>query len=378
MTIQCAVPFVTSFSRAAGGFRNCCMTDPAVVSRPDEDWKDWWRGPALAEFRKKLTQDSLPLDCQGCQLQESLHGHSFRTAVNQTVDLDHLDCDYPRNWNVTFGNICNLACWTCNENSSSVIESHKKHLQLLPQNFVSPRDTFHRIWQDLQEHIKDSYQYHDTIGLTILGGEPLYNDTVLEFLHSLIQLGLAARTRLEFHTNATQCNRRVQDILSQGHWKHVSIFLSLDAAGPKAEWLRYGCKWNRIEHNIPMFRSLCDYLQVQCTVSVLNIGDLVDLKKFCDSHDLPLITHVLSHPAFMSLASWDKDPADLVSLQALTDAGFAHYFAEIGRLALPGTKDRLANYVHSFDSIRSPLAQFDTHLARILDHSYGVDHSNSS
>ena len=366
MTIQCAVPFVTGFNRAAGGFRNCCMTDPPVESQPNQTWQDWWNGQQLSDFRQRLTKDTLPDDCRACQLQETLHHSSFRTAVNQTVDLHRLEPQHPRNWNVIFGNVCNLACWTCNENGSSVIESHKRRLNILPKTFESPQARFDRSWPDLETNIMASYDHHDTVGLTILGGEPLYNVTVLGFLESLIQRDLAKRTRLEFHTNATQINPRVEKVMSKGQWQYVSIFLSLDAVGPKAEWLRYGCQWSKIEHNIPVFRSLCDHIEVQCTVSILNVRDLPSLKTFCAGYDLPLVTHALARPEYMCLANWDQDPASLVSVDDLAAAGFSHYFAEIGQRSSPGTRDQLVDYIRGYDAIRSPLVDHDPVLANIL------------
>jgi len=326
----------------------------------------WWTSDALAAFRQKMEEPSLPSDCRMCEIQEKSHGRSMRTDVNEQIDLQRLDAVYPSRWNVIFGNACNLACWTCSEHASSVIEAHKKKLGVIPVSHISTSDIFLQQWLSLRDTILMSYKHHAVITITILGGEPLYNKAVIDFLQHLVTNNLSTRTKLQFHTNATKMTRNIQQVLASGLWKYVCIFLSLDAVGVKAEWLRYGCNWLDIVSNIPDIRALADYCEVHCALSVLNIGDLPDLQHFCEQQDLPLKIYPISKPQFMSLEHWDGAVSDLVSTSMLTDHRYKSYLDLVGRTKNTSSKKLLRDYIKQFDTIRKPLRNFDSNIANIL------------
>lgn len=361
----CAIPFIEAFTNDRGGYRNCCDTDPQLHSQPGETLVQWWQGQPMQDFRNKFGE-SLPADCHRCELQERVQGRSFRTAVNKTVDIDNLTVTWPSRWNIIFGNICNLACWTCSEYASSVIEQHKRTIDILPDNFVNPQDQFEQNWPALKESIFSSYDHHEEVTLTILGGEPLYNPLVLGFLAELIKLGYARRTKLEFHTNATKYTAKVDRLLAKGNWQYVCAFLSLDAVGDKAEWLRYGSKWNDIVDNVAKFKQSADYVEVQCILSILNIGDLPALAKFCSIQDIPLKLMTLADPKFMSLSAWPGCAEHIADRSALAKLGFEQYYDLIGTSADSRSIAQLRNYIQQFDSIRTPLRSVDSNLANSI------------
>ena len=365
---KCAVPFIEGFTKSTGpaNYRNCCSTNPQIVSKKGQNFSDWWQSKELNNFRKSLQKNVLPKACNSCALQEKIHGSSFRTAVNKTVNLNNINSTWPSRWNVSFGNICNLACWMCNEYSSSVIQNHKNKLGLLQKDFEDPEIKFRNVWKTLENDILKSYDIHETVTLTILGGEPLYNKQVLSFLEKLIKLNFAKRTKLEFHTNATQCDKKIKKILQTNKWKYICMFLSIDAIGKKAEWLRYGTKWKKLEKNIPHLKSMSDYLEVQCTVSILNISDLPDLKNFCKKLGIMLKVSALYQPWYLRIHHWDQNPDKLVDKNILTKNGYNDLYNLIGTESRAGCIDALKKYIQKFDSIRKPLRQFDRVLAKKL------------
>jgi sulfatase maturation enzyme AslB (radical SAM superfamily) len=367
MNVQCAVPFVELFTSSTGGFRNCCAAAPQITSKPDQSVMQWWTSDELNGFRQKMLATSLPKDCHGCEIQEKSQGSSMRTATNKEVDWNRYDSRYPSRWNVIFGNICNLACWTCSENSSSLIEAHKKKIGMLSASWPSTQDAFLRHWPSLKDTILTSYQHHDVIAITILGGEPLYNKTVIDFLQYLVENNLSTRTRLEFHTNATKMSSTIRQILTSGTWNYVCIFLSLDAIGKKAEWLRYGCDWSQIVGNIAALRASADYCEVHCALSVLNVGDLPKLQEFCEQQRLPLRVNLISKPGFMSLEHWDGAVSDLVPAAMISDGNYKHYIDLIGLDSHEGSKKLLRDHIKRFDTVRKPLKDFDSRLSGVLD-----------
>ena len=185
----------------------------------------------------------------------------------------------------------------------------------------------------------------------------------MNFLDELIELGYAARTKLEFHTNGTKYTAKVDRLLTKGNWKYVCAFLSLDAVGAKAEWLRYGSKWDDIVDNVAKFKKSADYVEVQCILSVLNIADLPALDEFCSQHNIPLKLMTLAEPRYMSLTSWPGDPAAVAERVQLTASGFDQYYDIIGTEPDPDAVKKLREYIQQFDAIRTPLRDADAGLA---------------
>ena len=354
----CVVPFAEAFSGYHSLFRNCCATDPQIYSLPSQSFSDWQKDPRLIAFRESMHTGQWSSECRNCRIQEEQSGSSFRTVVNDATKIDENFGVWPSRWNLIFGNVCNLGCWICDEYSSSVIAQHKKTINILPLGFVDPNETFKLRWQTLQQDVLKSYDYHDIVTLTLLGGEPLYNKTVANFLTQLKDLNLASRTRLEFHTNGTKINKTLVD----DTWNYICIFLSLDAVGKKAEWLRYGCDWDTIETNIKIFKSISDYTEVHCTLGILNINDLPELKKFCEAQELPLKITTLTDPGFMSIFQWSGDKNQITNRGYLTQSGFEYYYDLIGSCADPDSAKNLEKYISQFDSIRKSLIEYDSQL----------------
>lgn len=357
----CAVPFVTAFTHGTG-FRDCCSKHPQNLSQPKQDFQDWWHSRELENFRQQLmTSDQWPSGCYGCKIQEQSNGASFRSAINQEVG-DVIDYSWPMSWNMNFGNICNLGCWICSERCSSVIQRHKTLADIPLSIQYEPQETFEAQWPFLKKQVLISYQHHDVVSLTILGGEPLYNDIVADFLQELAALGLSQRTRLYFHTNATVDPRRILQTKNATKWNYVCVFLSLDATGRYAEWLRYGSRWQKIEKNIPTFLRLCDYVEIHGTVSVLNINQLPALDQFATQQGIKLKLNLVSKPDFMSLLHWDLGRDTLLVQPTL--AKFQPYYDLIGTEPVTGSAERLRSYIRSFDRVRDPLSSFDKDFAQ--------------
>ena len=359
----CTVPFVEGFSGMDSAFRNCCAADPQIPSLPGQTFTAWWKDPRRLEFLQGQWSGNWPKECYRCRIQEENGGSSFRTAVNSQTIMDDNFGVWPSRWNLKFGNTCNLACWTCSEHSSSVIAQHKKTINVLSSNFVDPDEKFKKLWKTLENDILKSYDHHKIITLTLLGGEPLYNKIVIDFLNRLIDLGLDKRTRLEFHTNGTKINHKL--FTNSNSWSYICVFLSFDAVGRKAEWLRYGTKWSAVESNIEFFKQVADYIEVHCTLSILNINDLPALDNFCKSQNLPLKIMTLSDPKYMSLEKWPGDK-QLVINNDNRDNQFNSYYDLIGTDPDNTAIIKLRNYINQFNTIRNNLRLYDKHLADVI------------
>jgi len=367
----CAVPWTEATTRNTGQLIECCGTHPNIRSKIGQSVDDWWDSSEMQNFRKKLMGDTLPKECYKCTASEISTGTSMRTSTNLQTNLTSSAVQYPSRWKVTFGSVCNLGCFICEEYSSTVIENHKRKLQMLPIGFVSPQQTFKKQWPMLEKSILKSYEHHDSVNIFIMGGEPLYNKDVIAFLEKLSATGLSKKTKLEFQTNATQYNTRIQKLLADykiyKNWKHISMFMSIDTVGKKAEWLRWGCDWNQIEQNVAKFKKFGAWLEVHCTISILNVGDLTKMKDWCDSIGIPLKFNLVDNPEFMSLESWPGDPDLLCDRNQMEKYGFANYYDMIGVRKNSTAPIRLKQYVEKLSTLRKSLRLYDEKLANIFN-----------
>jgi MoaA/NifB/PqqE/SkfB family radical SAM enzyme len=343
----CAIPFVRAFVLSNGIYRNCCAAEPQINSK-STDFVHWWsQDQQFMDFKEKLQDTLFPTECQSCAIQEQT-GASMRTNANQLNPK--INPVYPREWSIMFGNTCNLSCWTCNEHWSSTIESHKRTLKILPSNYTSPNNDFENSWPNLRENILKSYDHHEDVTINILGGEPTYNPIVVEFLNWLLQNEYASRTRLEITTNGTK-NKKLTAILNRNYWKYIYVAVSVDAVGERAEWIRYGSRWQDVNDSIDYYIEHANYVELHCTLSVLNIQDLPDVVGYANSKNIKVVVIPLQQPSYMSLASWDGaafelDPSRYQNLQ--------EYVALIGQNPESGSEQRLNQYIAKFATIRKP------------------------
>lgn len=366
----CAVPYTIAFT-AASTFRDCCSKKKSeqIFSSPGQTFADWWSSNNLNAFRQEFNVEtwqelstSTASACNSCYISEKDTGHSFRIAINKTVN-NQIDYRWPNAWNMKFGNTCNLGCWICNENASSVIMHHKKqaHIPLLID--YDPEQEFKKAWPDLEKNILRSYDYHNIVTITIVGGEPLYNRDAIKFLNRLIDLNLHSRTRLEFHTNGTVRPDRILPV-DKRIWNHVSIFVSIDAIGSYAEWLRYGGKWSKIDRTIDQLFAAANYSELHCVLSILNINQLPELEKYAHKKNVKLNINTLSSPEFMALEHWDQSVESLLVMPV--ESKFQTYYDLIGTNPIPGTSKELKKFIDSFKSVRKPLSDFDPEFASLI------------
>lgn len=316
-------------------------------------------------MRDSLLETNLPLACKNCEIQEQMHGTSFRLAANKEMRSLNEYVTSPDTWHILFGNKCNLACWSCSENNSSMIAFHKNQINILPENFIDPNKEFDRKWPDLKRSILDSYNHHDHIRISILGGEPIYNKDVIKFLEYLIEQKLSTRTTLEFTTNGTILGERLIKLFERSQWKYICIFVSVDAVGRVGEWIRYGSDWSTVETNIMKYRNAVNYIEIQTVLSILNLIALPGLSDFCKEHKLPHSVVTLSDPEFMDLRKWDGDTS-IIDRQMFTDKKLDGYLDILGSDATIGTSSKLRSYIQQFSPVRKNLVDFDPLLARFL------------
>jgi hypothetical protein len=88
--------------------------------------------------------------------------------------------------------------------------------------------------------------------------------------------------RLVYNTNFSRLNLKDENVLD--YWKlfnNVSIGASLDAMGPRAEYIRKGTKWDQIVRNREQMIEICPRVDfyVSSTVSIYNVLHVMDFHR---------------------------------------------------------------------------------------------------
>jgi sulfatase maturation enzyme AslB (radical SAM superfamily) len=187
-----------------------------------------------------------------------------------------------RYFDIRFSNICNFKCRSCGSEFSSqwAIEDKKTWKPdgpIIIHVDDGKGDVLAEILEQV-EHIDLAY---------FAGGEPLITEEHYIILEELIRKGKTATT-LRYNTNASTISYKQYDILEL--WKHfdnIELSCSIDHYGERAEVMRHGTNWGKVEENLKKFRSL-DYVdfQMNTVFSIMNYPTIIEFYEYMNKQGL--------------------------------------------------------------------------------------------
>jgi hypothetical protein len=243
-----------------------------------------YRDAPMHELRKDMLNERFNPACNRCYEQEESGFFSGRRSANKhhghhvkRIDDDKFQMSY---WDIRFSNLCNLSCRSCGHIFSS--SWYADQVQLAGEDWakhnrplnIAGKDS-KDMWQQLLPHIDYVEQIY------FAGGEPLMMDE-----HYLILEELERRERFDvrliYNTNFTQVklkNRYVFDYWRK--FKSVAVGASLDAMGPRAEYIRRGTDWDQVERNRGQMQEICPNVDfyISPTLSIMNAWHLPDFHR---------------------------------------------------------------------------------------------------
>jgi len=136
--------------------------------------------------------------------------------------------------------------------------------------------------------------------INFAGGEPLVHERIADILNLFVERGLSHRIGLYFSTNGTVKSPIVSSLLKQ--FETVGLGVSVDGIGALQEYIRFPSKWNAVVNNMLQYRSEgIAFVSVHPTPQVYNVFGLLELVRFCDSHDFNFtLNNVLHYPRYLS------------------------------------------------------------------------------
>lgn len=286
----CILPWIHLHAFPDGRAYPCCMGamfEP-VGNLRKQTMEEVWNDEPLRQMRRNMMKDKPSKECVKCYETEASHFVSTRQDQNKSfghhmnlVEQTKPDGTAPFNiryYDIRFSNLCNLACRSCGDIfSSNWVKESKKY-------GWSPKDKANveyagryemDMWDQMLPHIDNIEQVY------FAGGEPLMMKEHYMFLEELIKRG-KTDVRLIYNSNFTELKFKQKDVLHM--WKEfsdVSIGASLDAMGPRAEIMRYGTKWDKVEENRIRMLEVCPQVDfyISATLSVFNAFHIPDFHR---------------------------------------------------------------------------------------------------
>ena len=319
--VFCMFPWLHLNVTPKGDIYPCCSnnyTEPFGNTK-QITLKEAFNSDKMKELRLNMLNETTSKICEFCYKHEQASPHSFRNYSKEQFS-EHFDELVPntcedgtveefkmRYFDIRFSNICNFKCRTCGAEFSSQWAKENQIYDKTQPIMLHADDGKGDLLNEVLEHI-------DHIDLAYFaGGEPLITDEHYTILEEMIRRGKTDIV-LRYNTNASNLKYKNHDILDLWkRFKKIELSCSIDHYGERAEWLRHGTDWAKIEGNLLMFRSL-DYIsfQINTVFSIFNILTLPQLyqylidKNIVCKDDWHHSLYLAVHPSYYSAKSLPK------------------------------------------------------------------------
>jgi hypothetical protein len=293
----CMYPWIHLHTTPEGKAAPCCI----AKSCEEEDGIGDSRTQSLmdlvnSEKMKKLRLDMLAgiknEECRKCYWHEESGIRSSRQAANadydhtfnEVIDYTNLEDGSLTNFemkyfDIRFSNICNFKCRTCGAAYSSQWENEDLKHKMIGKPV--PKNNNPQFLKDVIEQIP----YMEVAYFA--GGEPLITEEHYILLEEMIKQK-KTNIQLRYNTNLSNFKYKDKDLLAL--WKRfdykVSIYASIDHFGERAEYIRHGTDWGKVESNflLALKQPFID-IQMNTVVSVFNFVTLLEFYQYLlDKH----------------------------------------------------------------------------------------------
>jgi len=332
----CMFPWVHLNATPKGDIYPCCSNDYTVPfgNTKETTLKEAFNNEQMKSLRLDMLNERPNKMCNFCYKHEESGPYSFRNyskeqlsgrfdeVVPSTLEDGTVGEFKMHYFDIRFSNICNFKCRTCGSEFSSQWGAENRRYDPLHPIVIHADDNKGDLLNEVLgqiEHIDLAY---------FAGGEPLITDEHYTILEEMIRMGRTDIT-LRYNTNASNIKYKSHDILSLWkHFKKVELSCSVDHYGERAEWLRKGTYWGKVESNLLTFRDL-DYVtfQINTVFSLFNYSTIGEFYEYLKSKNIVRpddwyhSLYLAVHPSYYSAKSLPKE------LKIIAKAN-AHQFCE--------------------------------------------------
>jgi len=278
----CYMPFETMAIDTGGNVMPCCAFDvkhaPFNYTNKPITIGEYFNSPELQKIKEEFLAGEIPAGCVSCISKEK-HGMKSKRQ-KWTINREKNNTQYIENREapvfieVAVSNKCNVACTTCNSFFSSGWKRYDENMAGHP-DFIQRQElanTSFKVDDIFMEELFENVQNDKECSVELIGGEPMFNKSVLRFLKQF------ANNNLENNlTITTNCTLITDEIISHlEKIKNLVVVCSIDAVGPLYNYVR-DYDFDTVESNIKKLLQLDAIILVMPVFSVFNIFNIPDL-----------------------------------------------------------------------------------------------------
>lgn len=283
------MPWIHLYVDTNGNAKACCNSSITYGNVNKENIEEIWQGETIKTFRKNLLAGIQDKRCSSCFKREAANKSSIRTEtlenhshylnwVKNTSSDGVSKESKPVYLDIRYSNVCNLKCRTCWHGASS---SWFNDAKILKNNFGDK--AIIKATTDNKSLIEELFTLDSIFEeVYFAGGEPLMMDEHYSFLDNLLNLGQKS-VHLRYNTNLSVLKLKDKNVID--YWKqfdNITLAVSIDALGDKAEYIRSGLNWKLLLSNLEIIKKHCPHVKIQIapTVSILSISTLGELHQY--------------------------------------------------------------------------------------------------
>ena len=339
----CPLLFQHLATHPVGSVSYCCISDHADSASHSRDYSpkkiynlskdkiiNIVNSENFRQARVSILSGNTPGPCTVCEKNElngveSKRQHERKMFPSFTEDVARSITDsegYIKEEDLNFefielrlGNVCNVACRTCNPYSSSKWAADYAKLTKLDNSF--PIFTSHAsyrwpeieaFWIDLEKYIKNVKVIY------INGGEPTLIKQHIAFLNKISSIA-GNNIELRYNINATNLDEEIIKVWNK--FRKVNIQCSIDDLGIRNEYIRWPTKWDTVLGTIARLKAEKFNLAVTQTISFMNYSNVVEFYKFFSEQGVEVIHNLVYQPTYMSPAVLPKEIRDIAHAEII-------------------------------------------------------------
>ena len=283
----CIYPWIHLHAYPTGEAYPCCHAEmkPGIVGNcRTNTLAEIWQDQPMQKLRSDMLSETPHAACTRCYEQEESGFFSGRRSANKhhghhikKLDENPFEMTY---WDIRFSNLCNLKCRSCGHIFSSQWYQDQAKLaggdwkeKNTVLNYAGRTET--DMWSQLEPHLDYVEQIY------FAGGEPLLMEEHYRILDELVRRS-RFDVRLIYNTNFTHTDLKGNSVFE--YWKQfdsVAVGASLDAMGPRAEYIRKGTDWAVVEQNRRNMIEICPRVDfyISPTLSIMNAMHLTQFHR---------------------------------------------------------------------------------------------------
>jgi organic radical activating enzyme len=285
--------------------------------------------------RQAMLRGEQPSGCQYCwKIENETSSFSDRVYKSYGIGQDNiiklklagLEDQNPqlRTLEISFDNVCNMACLYCNQSFSNKWDNDLKKFgpyininsetsnnyknpkdQLPPDEIKKYVDAFWQWWPDLKKNLK---------WFRITGGEPLLNDNTWKIIEDLAND--KSSLHLMINTNLNHKPAIIEKLIEHKNmYPNMSLFTSLESMGPHAEYVRDGLDLELWKSNLLKLLDNGIKIHIMTTVNILSLDSITDFYEFCinlqaQGKSLSYDCNLLRYPRFLAIGNLSQELKD--------------------------------------------------------------------